>query len=67
MKTITLKAPWTYRTIERTIGFPTGEHEVTNEIAAAAEADGVWKEEADGNPDKSAKAGKTRAADTGES
>jgi hypothetical protein len=68
MKTITLKSAWTYRTVERTIEFPAGDHEVTNEIAAAAEAEGVTpKEEADGSTDKPAKAGKASATDAGKS
>lgn len=67
MKTITLAKPWAYRTPERTIQFPAGDHDVTNEIAAAAEAAGAWKEQTDGTSDGTAKAGKARAADQSES
>jgi hypothetical protein len=66
MKTITLKSTWTYRTAERTVEFPAGDHEVTNEIAAKAEADGVWQENADGTADSATAPRKTRAADKSE-
>jgi hypothetical protein len=66
MKTITLAKEWSHVTPERTVTFPAGEHEVTNEIAAAAEADGVWKDESNGAADRTAKAGKALAADRGE-
>lgn len=36
MPTIKLAQPWTYRTPLATAEFPAGEHEVTDEIAAAA-------------------------------
>jgi hypothetical protein len=39
MPTITLAEPWTYRTPLATVDFPAGEHEVSDEIAAAALAD----------------------------
>lgn len=56
MKTIT--GPWTYRTPQITIDYGAGEHEVSNEIAAAFEAEHP-KEEAD---DGTAKTGSSRRA-----
>jgi hypothetical protein len=48
MKKITLDKPWDYITPQKTLRFPAGEHEVTNEIAAAAETAGRIKETNDG-------------------
>lgn len=56
MKTIT--GPWTYRTIEKTIDYPAGDHEVNNEIGAAFEA-----EKGTDNGGGSAKTGAPGAAD----
>jgi hypothetical protein len=39
MPTITLAQSWAYRTPLATIDFPAGEHEVSEDIAAAALAD----------------------------
>lgn len=64
MRTITLGKPWTYRTPAKTVEYPAGEHEVTNEVAQQAIAEGIIPEEtAGGTSDKSAKAGKASAAD----
>lgn len=41
---INLAQAWSHITPETTIDYPAGEHEVTSEIAAAAEAAGVIKE-----------------------
>jgi hypothetical protein len=49
MKTITLAKAWSYVTPEKTIDYPAGDHEVTNEIAEAAEKAGATKEESNGN------------------
>jgi hypothetical protein len=65
MKTITLAKEWSHVTPERTVTFLAGEHEVTNEIAAAAEADGVWKDESNGAADNASAPRKTRSADGG--
>lgn len=46
MPKITLAEPWTYRTPIVTVDFPAGEHEVSEEIAAAAPTE---KETADGD------------------
>lgn len=55
MRKITLKSAWTYRTPGHTIEYSAGEHEVSNEIAAHAEAEGVIpKEKAGGATDQSA-------------
>ena len=44
MATIKLDKPWTYRDgVSLSIDYPAGEHEVTDEIAAAADADGATK------------------------
>lgn len=64
MKTITLSKAWDFVTPERTVSFTAGDHDVTDEIAAAAEAAGVTGKEANGKPDKSAKAGAAGAADS---
>jgi hypothetical protein len=37
MKTLTLDAPWTYRTAIETIDFPAGKHKVRADIAEAHE------------------------------
>lgn len=59
--TIDLKAPWTFRTIERTIDFAAGKHKVDAEVHAAAVADGVTKEASNGAGNS--KAGAPGAAD----
>lgn len=41
MKTIELNEPWTYRTPQKTIHFGTGQHEVFQYVADAAEAEGA--------------------------
>lgn len=41
MPKITLSEPWPYRTPLTTIEFPAGEHDVSDEVAAAAMADPV--------------------------
>jgi hypothetical protein len=41
MVTINLPRPWTYRTPEKTIDYPAGEHEVFQYIADRAEKDGA--------------------------
>jgi hypothetical protein len=62
MQTLKLDKPWTYRTPETTIDYPAGEHQVKNEIHAAAEKAGVVKEvKADGGG--APKAGAPSAAD----
>ena len=67
MRKITLNSAWTYRTPQKTIHYPAGEHEVFQYIADQAEAEGaLTKEEAGGDTDKPAAARKTRAADAGE-
>ena len=60
MHTINLKAPWTFRTIERTIDYPEGSHSVDDEVFAAAVAAGVSEGKAN---ERTAKAGSTGAAD----
>lgn len=46
MATIKLEKPWTYRDgVALSIDYPAGEHQVTDAIAAAAEADGAVKPE----------------------
>jgi hypothetical protein len=65
MQTITLAAPWTYRTVLKTIEYPAGQHEVTNEVAAQAEAEGVIEKESDdGTANRPAAPRVSRAADT---
>lgn len=52
MKTLRLAKPWKYRTVERTVDYPAGEHEVSNETYAAALAEGAITEEtSDGDGD----------------
>lgn len=61
MKTLKLDKPWAYRTSTRTIQYPAGEYEVTNEIHDAAVAAGVVKEgKADGG--RTAETGQAGAA-----
>jgi hypothetical protein len=77
MPAITLAAPWTYRTVEKTIDYPAGQHDVPEEVAAQARAAGVFeiapetppqpegvidKEPDDGGTDRPAAPRKTRAA-----
>lgn len=52
MKKITLDKPWDYITPQKSISFQAGEHEVTNEIATAAENAGRIKETKDGSAGK---------------
>jgi hypothetical protein len=63
MPAITLASPWTYRTVQTTIDYPAGQHDVSHEVAAQAEAEGVIeKEPEDGATDGPAAPRKTRAA-----
>jgi hypothetical protein len=59
MRTITLKSAWTYRTPQKTINYPAGDHEVTNTIAEQAEAEGVIGKESDGGAKQPAETGTT--------
>ena len=62
MRTIKLEKAWSYVSPQKTIDYPAGEHEVTNEVAAKAEADGaIPKEEGSGDSVKPAAPGKARA------
>ena len=45
MRKIAIKTPWSYVTPEKTIDYPAGEHDVTNDIAEAAEKAGVIEKE----------------------
>lgn len=58
-QTIKLAEAWTYRTPQKTVHFPSGEHEVSAEIAAAAPK---VKDEDDGEASKTAKADAPRPA-----
>lgn len=49
MKTIKIASLWTHHTMEVTTDFHPGEHEVSDEIYAAAVKAGAHKEEANGN------------------
>lgn len=62
MKTIKLTKAWTYRTPLKTIDYPAGPHEVTEEVYSAAVADGAITEET-ANGDGAAKTGAKGAAD----
>ena len=48
---IRLEAPWIYRTALVTIDYPAGDHEVADDIHAAAVKAGAHKEADDGNGD----------------
>lgn len=48
MKKITLSRPWDHITPTKTTRFPAGEHDVTEEIAAAAKKAGRIEETKDG-------------------
>ena len=48
---IRLEAPWIYRTALVTIDYPAGEHDVADDIHAAAVTAGAHKETSDGNGD----------------
>lgn len=49
MKTLKLTKAWTYRTPQITTPYPAGEHQVSNEVyAAALEAGATTEEKADG-------------------
>lgn len=61
MKTLILAKPWSYITPSVTIDYPAGDHEVTDQIHAAAVKAGATPGETDGNGP--AKAGAARAAD----
>lgn len=53
MKTLTLAEPWSYRTALVTIDYPAGDHEVADDIHAAAISAGVTEGTSDGggNPE----------------
>lgn len=51
MVTINLPRPWSYRTPEKTIDFPAGEHEVFQYVADRAEKDGALGERTAHSPD----------------
>lgn len=48
MKDIELAKPWDHITPEKTTAYPAGKHNVSNEVAEAAEKAGVVKENKDG-------------------
>lgn len=65
MKTLKLSKAWTYRTPVKTIVYPAGDHEVTNEIYDAAVKDGaVTEDKTDGG--RTATTGAKGAADKAE-
>lgn len=49
MKTITLAKPWSFHSIETTIDYEAGSHEVRDDIAEAAKAAGVTEGTSDGD------------------
>ena len=57
---IILEAPWSFHSIPRTIDFPAGEHEVDDEVHAAALAAGVTGKETGDEADRDAKGGSAR-------
>lgn len=65
MVTIKLATAWSYRTPEKTIDYPAGEHAVHKYIAEKAVADGAiegFEETSDGDADRTSKVGKKGAA-----
>lgn len=70
MVTINLAKAWTYRTPQKTIDYPAGEHAVHKYIAEQAVTDGAieaFEEASDGDTDQPAKTGKKGAAGGAES
>lgn len=57
MKKITITKSWDFVSPEKTVSYTPGEHEVTNEIADAADAAGVTGKAGDGAADKPHKVG----------
>ena len=61
---IILEAPWSFHSIPRTIDYPAGEHEVDDEVYAAALAAGVTGKETGDDAHGDAKGGAARRSRT---